>query len=110
MALIDDVKTYLDITWTDQHTDAKLTGIISRAQNKLAGYAGCSVSDLDLATESVEKQLFLDLCRYVYNNASEDFENNYKHELIMLRANHAVEVTDDETAENIESENSGGTG
>lgn len=109
MALIDDVKTYLDITWTDQHTTAKLNGIISRAQSKLAGYAGCTVPELDLSTESNEKQLFLDLCRYIYNNASEDFENNYRADLIMLRAAHA-EVSDDETAENAESEDSGGSG
>ena len=106
MALIDDVKTYLDITWTDQHTTAKLNGIISRAQSKLAGYAGCAVSELDLSTESSEKQLFLDLCRYVYNNASEDFEHNYSADLIMLRAAHA-EVIDDEDAETLEGEDSG---
>ncbi len=109
MALIDDVKTYLDITWTDQHTTAKLNGIISRAQSKLAGYAGCSVQELELSEESTEKQLFLDLCRYIYNNASEDFENNYRADLIMLRAAHA-EVIGNEDTEDIESEDSGGTG
>ena len=108
MALIDDVRIYPDISWTDQHTTAKLNGIISRAQSKLAGYAGCAVSELELSEESTEKQLFLDLCRYIYNNASEDFENNYRADLIMLRAAHA-EVSEDETAENVESEDSGGS-
>lgn len=110
MALIDDVKNYLDITWSDQHTDTKLTGILARAQIKLGEYAGCSVQELDLSTESTEKQLLLDLCRYIYNNASEDFEENYRADLIMLRAKYATEVTDDETAENVESADSGGTG
>lgn len=110
MALIEDVKTYLDITWSDQHTDAKLTGILARAQTKLGEYAGCSVQDLDLSTESTEKQLLLDLCRYIDNNASEDFEENYRADLIMLRAKYATEVTDDETAENVESADSGGAG
>lgn len=109
MALIDDVKTYLDITWTDQHTTAKLNGIISRAQSKLAGYAGCAVAELGLSEESSEKQLFLDLCRYIYNNASEDFETNYRADLIMLRAAHA-EVSDNEAADDVESEDSGGSG
>lgn len=108
MALIDDVRNYLDITWSDQHTTAKLNGIISRAQSKLAGYAGCSMQELELSEESTEKQLFLDLCRYIYNNASEDFENNYRADLIMLRAAHA-EVSEDEAADDVESEDSGGS-
>lgn len=104
MALIDDVKTYLGITWSDPHTESNVTGILARAQSKICDYAGAT---LDFNTESSEKQLLLDLCRYIYNNASEDFESNYKHELVMLRANHAVEVNSDETSESIEGENTG---
>ena len=104
MALIDDVKTYLGITWSDPHTDSNVAGILARAQSKMRNYAG---AQLDFNTESSEKQLLLDLCRYIYNNASEDFESNYKHELVMLRANHAVEVNSDETSESIEGENTG---
>ncbi len=107
MALIDDVKTYLGITWSDPHADSNVAGILARAQSKMRDYAG---AQLDFETESSEKQLFLDLCRYIYNNASEDFEGNYKHELVMLRAEHAVEVTDDETGEDVESEDDSGTG
>lgn len=107
MALIDDVKTYLGITWSDPHTDSNVTGILARAQSKICDYAGVQ---LDFNTESSEKQLLLDLCRYIYNNASEDFEGNYKHELVMLRAEHAVEVTDDETDEDVESEDDSGAG
>lgn len=106
MALIDDVKTYLGITWSDPHTDSNVAGILARAQSKMYDYAGTT---LDFNTESSEKQLLLDLCRYIYNNASEDFEDNYKHELVMLRAEHAVEVTDDETGEDVESEDDSGT-
>ena len=104
MALIDDVKTYLGITWSDPHTESNVTGILARAQTKLRSYAGAT---LDFNTESSEKQLLLDLCRYIYNNASEDFESNYKHELVMLRANHAVEVNSNETSESVEGENTG---
>lgn len=92
MALIDDVKTYLGITWSDPHTDSNVAGILARAQSKICDYAGTT---LDFETESSEKQLLLDLCRYIYNNASEDFEDNYKHELVMLRANHLTEAEAD---------------
>ena len=92
MALIDDVKTYLGITWSDPHTDSNVAGILARAQSKICDYAGTT---LDFETESSEKQLLLDLCRYIYNNASEDFEDNYKHELVMLRVNHLTEAEAD---------------
>lgn len=85
--LLDTLKNYLDITWQDAHTDAKLSGILARAQTKLCAYAG---SDLSFAEGTDELQLLLDMCRYVYNNASEDFETNYLPDLIMLRAKYKV--------------------
>ena len=112
MALIDTLKDYLDITWDDSHTDAKLGGILARAQDKLCAYAGSD--SVDFGDGTTEQQLLLDLCRYTYNNASEDFEQNYKADLLMLRAKYATidpeEVADDETDENSESENISGSG
>jgi hypothetical protein len=110
VALNDTLKEYLDITWDDSHTDAKLDGILERAQAKICAYAGSDSVDFGDGTE--EQQLLLDLCRYIYNNASEDFETNYKADLLMLRAKYATadpeqEVNDDETDEISEVENSG---
>lgn len=86
--LLDELKLYLDITWEDAHTDAKLSGILSRAVTKMKAYAGNS--DLAFEAGSDELQLLLDMCRYVYNNASEDFETNYLADLLMLRAKYKV--------------------
>lgn len=112
MALIDTLKDYLDITWDDSHTDAKLGGILARAQAKICAYAGSD--SVDFGDGTTEQQLLLDLCRYTYNNASEDFEQNYKADLLMLRAKYATidpeEVSDDETDEGSESENISGSG
>jgi hypothetical protein len=112
VALIDTLKDYLDITWDDSHTDAKLGGILARAQDKLCAYAGSD--SVDFGDGTTEQQLLLDLCRYTYNNASEDFEQNYKADLLMLRAKYATidpeEVADDETDEGSESENISGSG
>ena len=94
MALIDTLKTYLDITWDDEHTNAKLTGILARAQEKLCAYAG---TDLTFADGTEEQQLLLDLCRYVWFNVPENFEENYRHDLIMLRAKYQAEAMQDET-------------
>ena len=95
MALIDTLKTYLDITWDDEHTNSKLSGILARAQTRICAYAG--TAGLDFADGSEEQQLLLDLCRYVWFNVPEDFEMNYRHDLIMLRAKYQTEAMQDET-------------
>lgn len=93
--LLDTLKNYLDITWQDEHTDAKLSGILARAQTKLCAYAGAA--DLSFTEGTDELQLLLDMCRYVYNNASEDFETNYLADLLMLRAKYKVIEHESET-------------
>lgn len=94
MALIDTLKNYLDITWDDPHTNAKLEGILARAQTKLCAYAGAA---LTFGDGTAEQQLLLDFCRYVWFNVPEDFETNYRHDLIMLRAKYQTEAMQDET-------------
>lgn len=107
MALSDTLRRYLDITWQDEHTDAKLDDILARAKAKLSQYAGAK---LQFEDGTPEQQLLLDLCRYIWNNASEDFETNYLSDLLMLRATHQVEAMNRETAQDSESENGSGTG
>lgn len=92
MELLDELKTVLDITWEDERTDQKLSGILSRAQSELEAYAG---AEIDIQGETAERQLLLDLCRYLYNNAAEDFETNFRSKLIALRARHLVEAMED---------------
>jgi hypothetical protein len=95
MALIETLKIYLDITWNDAHTNAKLEGILARAQTKICAYAGAE--SLDFADGTEEQQLLLDLCRYMWFNVPEEFESNYRHDLIMLRAKYKTEAMQDET-------------
>lgn len=92
---LDTVKNYLDVTWTDTATDAKLAGILSRAESTLSSYAGVELDFTDETTP--EAQLLLDLCRYIWWERFEEFKINYQSELLMLRANAAtVEGGDDE--------------
>lgn len=94
---LETVKNYLDVTWTDADTDAKLTGIISRSAAVLESYAGV---ELDFSDEDTpEAQLLLDLCRYIWWDCFEDFKNNYRSELIMLRANAMTGGDDDDVDE-----------
>jgi hypothetical protein len=91
--MIVELKNYLNITWSDDDTDTKIQGILDRATAILNNYAATSI-DYDVAVN--HKQLLFDCCRYIYNDAYEDFKRNYKEELIMLRAEYS-EVSDEET-------------
>lgn len=108
MELLDTLKSYLDITWQDEHTDDKLSGILARAKDLLVQYAGTDL--INFADGTAEQQLLLDLCRYIWNNASEDFETNYLSDLLMLRAKYQVEAMHSATEQGSESENSSRTG
>lgn len=85
---IETVKNDLDITWSDEPTDSKIAGILSRAESTLNDYAGEKLDFTD--EETPEAQLLLDCCRYIYNHALEDFKVNFRDELFMLRAGRQV--------------------
>lgn len=85
--LLEKVKNYLDITWTDEQTDAKLTGIAERGMRYIDGIAG---SSMDYIAEDKPLELLLDYCRYVRSNALESFQKNYLHELISLQIEQEV--------------------
>lgn len=86
--MLDELKNYLDITWNDEKTDSKLAGIIERATAILQSYAGAVI---DFSANPDKKQLLFDCCRYIWNNAFEDFKNNFSSELLMLRAEYQVQ-------------------
>lgn len=89
--MLQDVKDYLEITWSDE--DAALTSLITRGQAYLNNLAG---ADLDF-NSGLPLSLLLDYCRYVYNNASEYFEENFAGEILRLQLQIGVEqLPDDE--------------
>lgn len=92
MERLQTVKNYLDVTWEDAQTDAKIAGIIKRAENTLCNYAGAQISFFE---GSEEEQLLFDLCRYIYNHAFEEFKVNFRDDLIMLRAKYKVETMEE---------------
>jgi len=93
--MIKELKNYLNITWSDDDTDTKIQGILDRATAILNNYAATSI---DFGVAVNHKQLLFDCCRYIYNDAYEDFKHNYREELIMLRAEYS-EVPDNEETE-----------
>lgn len=85
MALFDEVKDECGITWSDEVTDRKVNGIITRAKAILDRYAG---EPCDYDADGAERQLLMSLCRYIYNNAYEEFKENFSGEIIALSLRH----------------------
>ncbi len=80
--ILGDVRNYLDITWQDDETDRKLTGILERGMKYLDHAAG---TEQDYTAEGLPRALLFDYCRYARNNALELFGVNFQAELISLR-------------------------
>jgi hypothetical protein len=83
--LVDDLKHRLRITWDDE--DEYLRRLIDGSMAYLSDLAGTS---FDFFNEGPPKQLMLERCRYVYNNATDEFEINFNHELKRLILNVAL--------------------
>jgi len=82
VGLLDAVRNYLDITWSDDAGNAKLTGIILRGMKYIDAAAG---EPLDYTLEDKPRELLLDYCRYARSNALDEFAMNYLHEIISLQ-------------------------
>lgn len=78
--MLQKVKDYLKITWDDE--DQNLMDIIERAKAYLNNLVG---AELDYEVQDDPQAMLLDRCRYVYNNASEYFEENYRGEILRLQ-------------------------
>lgn len=100
MLTFKDIKNYLNITWEDEDTDGRLRGAAARAQSavrELIGVPDMRFVDFSLeASEETEidgseaEQLFLDACRYIYNDAYEDFRKNFAETIISQRIKYSV--------------------
>lgn len=79
--LLNDVESYLNITWKDDETDKKITGYINRGVARLQKIAGVP---LDFEAEELPRTLLFDYCRYANSQALEVFEKNFGAELLEL--------------------------
>jgi len=70
---LTDVKNYLNITYEDEDIDRKLEGIVRRAESHIREVTAAEENELT----DTESQLVLDCCRYIFNDAFEDFDGNF---------------------------------
>lgn len=81
MELFADVKLHLNITWADEGTDRKVTSII---RNCIIYFETLLGGSADVSQPSLLRELFMDRCRYAYNEALDAFEDNYRSLLVAL--------------------------
>lgn len=97
--MLDAVKRYLRITWDDE--DDHLIDMIDRSKAYLNELAG---AELDYDSDGLARSLLLDRVRYVYNNATEYFEENFHRELLRLQLSTGVALMDREDGEDVPDE------
>ena len=81
-ALLNDAKTYLNITWSDPATDDRVRGLIAAGSQYLDGKAG---EVCDYEQDGAARSLLFDYVRYARDEASDVFENNYRHLILSLQ-------------------------
>ena len=89
--LLELLKEELFITWDDERTNSRLNRIINNAIVSMNYKLG---AELDYTMEGMEQHLFLQYCVYAFNGTTNEFDNNYYHEINQIRA--FYEVNDNE--------------
>lgn len=85
------VKRKLNITWSDDDTDARVADIMAIAAPELRHKIGLA-DTFDFSAPGQEQKLFLALCLYEWNHAANEFDSNYANDLMQCRQRRAVEV------------------
>ena len=81
-SLLDDIKLYLDVTWEDDATDSKLTGLIADGIAYLDDKRGAPG---DYVSPGYPRQLLKEYVRYARDAALDVFENNYQSLLLAMQ-------------------------
>lgn len=85
--LLADVKNYLNITWDDEATDAKISGLIASGATYLDGKIGESA---DYTADGLPRTMLMEYVRYARDSALDVFENNYLAMLLAMQNQKAV--------------------
>ena len=89
--LLSDVKNYLNITWDDDATDAKMSGLIAAGMVYLNAKYG---EEADYTTDGMPRTLLMEYVRYARDGALDVFENNYQALLLGMQNGRLVSAYD----------------
>jgi len=80
--LLAEIKSYLNVTWDDDATDARINSFAKRGVSYLDAIAG---SFQDYEIDNKPKELLMEYCRYVWSDALSEFQTNYESELLSFQ-------------------------
>ena len=89
--LLSDVKNYLNITWDDDATDAKMSGLIAAGMVYLNAKYG---EEADYTADGMPRTLLMEYVRYARDSALDVFENNYQALLLGMQNGRLVSAYD----------------
>ena len=89
--LLPDVKNYLNITWDDDATDTKVSGLIASGMVYLNAKYG---EEADYTADGMPRTLLMEHVRYARDSALDVFENNYQALLLGMQNGRLVSAYD----------------
>lgn len=87
--LLSDVKNYLNITWDDEATDAKISGLIASGMVYLNLKYG---AEADYTADGMPRTLLMEYVRYARDSALDVFETNYQALLLGMQNERLVSI------------------
>lgn len=85
--MLQEVKTYLCITWEDEDLDRRVTELIEQSK---AALLNLTDAQLDFNSDKEARELLFNRIRYAYNNAIEYFESNFASEILRMQLREGV--------------------
>ena len=89
--LLAQVRRKLNITWEDTDTDNRVYDIMRQARAKMLDILGITNPEFDFSGDGTENTLYLAYCLYLYNHCENEFDANYREDIMQTRAKHEVE-------------------
>ena len=86
--LLHDIKVYLNITWEDEATDARIRGLIEDGMAYLDDKLG---EPGNYTSPGLPRTLLKDYVRYARDEALDVFENNYQSLILAMVNNKGVQ-------------------
>lgn len=93
--LLDAVKNYINVTWSDEATDKNIGGLIASGMVYLRSKLGADEGFLE---DGIPRSLLFDYVRYMRDGALDIFESNYRSLIITAINERRVQRHEQEVA------------